>query len=209
MSIILGNDPLLLDLGYTDLSSAEKLKVDAILYAGTELIEKYCNRTFALTTYTSEKHSGDGHNELYVKNVPLVSVTSVVVRWGDTTEDDDTYTSNYFEIDVATGRISFSDFNVTGTDTLTSPGCFEIGFNNLFVTYVAGFATVPAPVQVVLADFVLRVYNDLGENEIESEKLGNYFYKTKSSSSGAGKTTGFGVGTRYDDFLRLYKLHKV
>jgi hypothetical protein len=50
-----------------------------LIQAASELIQWYCSRTFALTTYTAEKYNGTGTVMMVLNQGPVVGVSAVSV----------------------------------------------------------------------------------------------------------------------------------
>lgn len=169
MALITNTNPLLADLNYNNLSTAQKAQVDALLNVATEFIEKDCNRTFLAATYTDEEHNGVIHESIFVKNTPLNSVTNVKIICHASTESSDditTYLSTEVLFEPETGEIK-----------LRNGARFPHGFRNVKITYNGGFTTVPKPIEYLCANIVINAYApEMNAENIEKERIGDYFY---------------------------------
>lgn len=190
------SEALLSDLDYDNLSASEQAKVNALIEVGSELIEKYCNRIFAADDY-EELLDGNGFNEIYVKNPPINSITSVTI------------TSNLVEYVALTERLTIKP-NVGRVNLyLDNIGSipfshFPRGSQNIKISYNGGYAAIPAPILLVLSDFVIKAFDGIGEEgNIISEKLGQYFYKLKEDKSKIDKNI-----SQYESYLQFYKIRR-
>ena len=78
MANLISNTSAFLEvLDYNNLTTAEKALVDALITAGSEWIERYCNRIFLAAAYTDEAHDGNGWDSIFVKNPPINSLTDI------------------------------------------------------------------------------------------------------------------------------------
>lgn len=178
--LIENTDPLLHDLDYANRSAGEQAQIDALITVCSELIEKYCNRIFALTTYIEEKYNGSGENYLFIKNPPIVSITEISVVGADDLGDDATFSGTYFSYDEKTGEIQWNDNFLLNNVVSDWLGNFPCGFNNILVTYEGGFADIPAGIKYACSDAVLTGFSpEAGFGNIEFEKLGQYFYRLR------------------------------
>lgn len=168
-------DPLLDPLDYNELDTGPQTQVAALIEAATTWIEKYCNRTFRQTTYTDEAHDGNGELFIYVKNSPIITLTTVTIQEssfsGSSTSTD--FAASKFDTKLATGKIKFKP----GSFLSSGASHFTEGFQNVLIDYVGGFAQVPEPIKLVASQFVIEQFDpSLSPQGIEKEKLGNYFY---------------------------------
>ena len=142
-------DPLLATLDSTLLAS--------YLEAATEMIEGYCDRTFARATYT-ELLNGNGLHRVTLANAPIASVTSVTI--------DDSLSTGTLDIDASTGIIE-------------STKHFTKGWQNVSIVYVGGYADIPDAVQVAciqMARSLAGVSLTSKDPSLKSEKMGEYAY---------------------------------
>jgi len=174
-NLILNTSPYLQPLDYSNMSTAEKALVDALITMATEQIERYCRRTFAAADYTDEKHDGNGWRSIFVKNPPLNSLTDVDIVESDFSSDSTTttYAATKFDTKAATGEIRFKP----GSFLSSGRGVFSEGFQNIQITYNGGFASVPQGIQLACAEMVIQMFDPSEATDlIEKEKIGDYFY---------------------------------
>jgi hypothetical protein len=108
--------------------------IDSMVYAVTDFIERKCQRRFKRTTYTQEVYSGSHLNQagsrikhLILKNAPIISISALQYNagtfgspsWVDFTSED-------YTIMAEMGVVLF-------------PNGMPSGYNNIRVTYVAGY----------------------------------------------------------------------
>jgi hypothetical protein len=166
----------------------DDVKNQLFLDQASAFIEKYCDRTFASTTYTDEEYDGTQTQTLILKQWPVTSVTSVQYR-DDIYSDSDfsTLDSQYYFRDEDPGTIRRID------------GVFEEGIHNWRVTYVAGYATIPDDLQEACADIATFMENTVKAKGIDSETLSQYSVNYSKDK----KKIIDGAGIR--DILDLYK----
>lgn len=142
--------------------------ISTLISAASERIEKYCRRGIASATYTDELYDGDGRNELQLREFPLITLTSVTVIQDDDT--DSSLTVGNLRNNADEGLLRFSPA-ASGDDYIYFPR----GFQNIKITYIAGYATVPEDVQegcvLLIEDFYDRHFKTAG---VAAEKLGQY-----------------------------------
>jgi hypothetical protein len=109
----------------------------------SSVIENYCGRKFAQTTYTQTfyRESGERLDELMAYHFPLVSVTSV------------TDVTNTVVLDPSEYRVNkpFARIKPTQTKTFIT--------EEMNVIYSAGYATIPVEIQTVCKLLVEEKYN--------------------------------------------------
>jgi len=175
--------------GWPGLARLDPIEQAALLTAASRAIERYCNRTFAVTAYT-ETHSGRNLPRVWLANRPVVAVTSVTVdgqALDNTTGDAWTVTPETGELLRGGGR----------GDPRFAPW-FPWGRNNIVVAYTAGFATVPADVQLAARYLVQHMSESRkGIGPIRSETIGDYAYQLEG---------GGGWPAAVTDLLRFHVL---
>lgn len=122
-------------IGETELDNPAQIKQS--LESAEDYANKYCNRTFArydatdaAATTLEEQFSGGGTRKYFPKQAPIVSVTLVEYWDSDdwTQFDTGSYTPN-----ATSDRVTFREGQM-----------FPEGDDNLRLTYVYGYTTVPA-----------------------------------------------------------------
>ena len=180
INLIEPGDPLLANLDFNNLNTPEQAQLRALAVAATVWIEKYCNRIFRKTTYTNEAHNGTGELYILVFNPPLITLTQVTIQEsnfsGDSVLTD--FAASKFDTKLSTGKIRFKPNSFLASTT----GLFSEGFQNILIDYTGGFDSVPEPVKLVAADFIIEMFDPSEKPQgIEKEKLGNYFYSKGTS----------------------------
>lgn len=138
-------------------SAAASSPVLALLITNASaFIEQYCNRTFALTSYT-ETRNGNGGNKLFLLNGPVVSVSSVTVDGNVVPPSPNPLASGWVNDD--------SMVYIRG-------GWFACGIQNVTVQYSAGFATTPADVAQACIELVAEKFAKRNRIDKASETLG-------------------------------------
>lgn len=151
--------------------TSQDAQLSAILAGVSAMVTRMLGRNIEQETYT-EYYSGDGSSELLLRQYPVQSITSLAVDgsgyWG--------YGTNAF----ATNLVAGTDYALARSSSAEgSPGIvYRIGgvwpqparyedaylaaqpgvdIGNIKVVYVAGFATVPADIQMAVNSLVMRV----------------------------------------------------
>ena len=136
----------------------------SLINIASDFIERYCNRKFITATYTDEEYDGTGGRYLYLKNLPITSITAVKLY--DQTADELIYT--YTE---HTEFIPYLDEGM-----IYMSGGWVRGHKNFKITYVAGYAiaSVPYDLKSICARVAGYIYSAQGSAGIKSESMGNY-----------------------------------
>lgn len=136
--------------------SEHKGLFDLLIKKYSAAIESYCKRTFASTTYT-EKYDGDGEINLLLNNSPLISISSFVA-------DTQTLTAASYILHKPEAEI-----------VLINGVVFAKDFENISITYLAGYATIPEDVQLACLDLCAREFKtiDSGRIGLSSENMGS------------------------------------
>jgi len=154
------------------LASANAAYLTLLIDAAGDMAERYCKRVFTSTTYTDEVYDGDGSTLMQLDRFPVTTLTTVKV-----VETDETETScagSQFRIDGAIGEIKFKP---QATSTYVY---FPTGYQNIKVTYVAGYPTIPEAVQEAVAQICAWIHAEASATPgIESWKLGDAAVKYK------------------------------
>ena len=144
--------------------------IDTIVNSVTDFIEGYCNRRFLETTYTNEIYDGGEpnqvggfRNKIMLKQFPVSSVTTVEYMSGSYSSPVwNTLSANFWLLMAKAGYIQ------------SLAGNFARGFQNIRVTYVAGFKidftsnateidptkhTLPADITLVATQLAAKAYD--------------------------------------------------
>ena len=155
-----------------ELTGYDLLYLEDTINRATDVIDKYCNRTFKSTTYTNEYYDGTGGKYLFLKNFPITVLTSV--EYYDRISAQVTS-----ELTEDTDYIAYYDEGMLYSNGWTS------GRKNIRVTYTAGYSSADMPQAVVLACLKLcsTEISNRGREGLSSERIGNYSYTTATSKN--------------------------
>lgn len=136
--------------------------ISQLIDVASAAIRKYCNRDFTYQTY-SEYYDGRGESTLTLNQFPVQTVKQVTFYPYE--ETPTTYDTTQIIVDRRTGRIS-----------MKPPTRFPYGFQEILVTYSAGFSsTIPFDIQYACALIVKNLYIQRGTGLLASmRKLGDY-----------------------------------
>jgi hypothetical protein len=141
-----------------------------LLEAASDLIEDYCDRTFASTAYT-EKQDGNGLPFIYAKNPPSVSFTSIVITDPDNSTETILAAQFRTRSDNSRFKIEFKPNNTSSYDI------FPEGFANVTINYTGGYATVPDAVQRACVIVALNIYRQTASAKnpaFSQERMGDH-----------------------------------
>jgi hypothetical protein len=122
-------------LGFKESDTQFDTKLTMFLNAGSSWVESYCNRIFSSASYTELFH-GNRTNLLNPRQWPITAITELRIS-GDRAWSD------------ATTLVDSTDYGIT-TDAigLTYYGSLPLGYDNVRLIYVAGYATIPTDIQM-------------------------------------------------------------
>lgn len=148
----------------------------------TEMIERYCDRRFALTTYTNEEYDSTRTNQIVLRNRPVTVFTSLSTRDSSQNEDDwqDVETTLYF-VDNNSGVL---DLNYT----------FGGSWNRAKATYSAGYSVIPSDLSeacVTLAAFLTQNPTTIAQVKTKEEGSRRIEYYSANGSSSGGSSSVF------------------
>lgn len=136
-------------------SFEDDLLLVRMIDAASAAIEQYCSRQFESQSY-SEVLDGTGQRKMTLRNVPVTAVASVAVN-GRAIPARPAVTAQGFTFDQYGVRL------VGYT--------FEAGASNVEITYTAGFAAVPADVDMACCEMVALRYKMLDRLGVSSKTL--------------------------------------
>lgn len=144
---------ILLDLN--NLSTNQETALNLIISASEKRMKNYCNRGFEEETST-ETYDGNGKYYLNVDRFPITSaVADIVITIGD---DDaiDTTDDDIFKINNSIGKMYVSSG-------------FTSGFQNVSITYKAGYTSddLPDDLKAALLILIQSNYNKMQENSAD------------------------------------------
>lgn len=112
--------------GFGD-NAQDEVELERLITVAQELIESYCGRKFDEATFT-EYYNGDGTDLLFVKNYPIISVTSL--------HDDSS--GRTFGADTLIDPTGYAVIDSNRIQLFTSLFAEEV--NNVKIVYVAGYS---------------------------------------------------------------------
>lgn len=128
----------------------------------TEQVEQYCRRPFITRAFT-EYHDGNGESELALRNLPIVSVTSV-----DRIDEDGSSLASYVSSD-------FVNIARRGVLRFTDNRAFWAGRENWKVVYTAGLGAtrdvMPHNVRVAAMIGVAMAWREFDQKRQDLESL--------------------------------------
>lgn len=153
----------------------------------TEIIERYCQRRFKLTTYTDEEYDAPNTDTLVLKQRPITNVAGFQTRDSSLNEGTwDSVDSDQFFSDNDAGILELN-FGATGH------------WNRYRVTYTAGYETIPADIAEACATLAAYlVSNSDGstanvKSKVEGQRRIEYRDTAAAGSVGLIKSLGLDV----------------
>lgn len=194
-------------LGIT--SSAEDALITTMLDRTTKLIQNYVGRDLVQTTYTDVKYDGDGCKDLLLINYPIITLTSVYddydrIFGADSllVEDDGTNDGDY--IIIKKGEV-----DNPGIIRRIDGACWIEGDQNIKISYVGGYATIPTDLVQAQIDWLSFIYRNkdmrLG---IASYRLGDFSVNFKDSTSKDQMGNSLGPALPPDDVRMILDCYK-
>lgn len=168
-------------------TSGQDTLIGTLIAAGQKQVENYCNvTTFDEATYTDEVYDGNDSDTLVLKNTPITAVSAVKVRSGLADATPETLDTNTYVFEGRLlRRLSDSDlywespvgFRLNAAATVVSAAKWPAGFQNVLVTYTAGYTSFPADLQLAMYRLVDSLLARIGrDSNLQSENLGDYGY---------------------------------
>jgi uncharacterized phiE125 gp8 family phage protein len=148
--------------------------IQSMIDAAQDFIERTCGRLFEKASRT-DKFSGDGEKNAFLKHGPVNSITSITIG------DDD-------PILTAEEGTEFEIFEETGELVLLG-GVFRKATKNIVVVYDAGYLAADMPNDIVLAinELTAYYYNNSREGAgKKSERIGDYAVTFRDLNGGPG-----------------------
>jgi len=137
--------------------------IEELINSGTQYIENYCKRRFKKTTYTDELYDGEGGRFLFLKNYPIIGVTSIYWHYKNIT--DTLIDSGDYDIESEEGLVHYD-------------GLWTKGYKNIKITFEAGYDFIndgrPPELEEICKMLVATKFGKRGSAAIKSEKIGSY-----------------------------------
>ena len=128
-------------------------KITLFLAGVTKMIQNHCNRIFFLTEDIEEYIDGDGDSDdIFLKQYPVTKVTTVKSYEVEVPARVNTYDPGYV-LYANEGYLHYP-----GGWSAMLWGWSE-GHNNIYVKYSAGYATIPADVQMAAINLLTHIWN--------------------------------------------------
>lgn len=147
-------------------SNGDDALLGTLITAASSLIQGYTGRDLVSTAY-SERYNGTGTAKMFLRNYPIISVTSLSIYELNIPQAPDSNSSGFLFDDkrlYLTGNpINVLNFNSSGFSIFTM---FSVGVQNVKVVYQAGYATIPLDLQQGCNELVALRYRErtrLGE----------------------------------------------
>jgi hypothetical protein len=125
-------------------STNQDAEINAIIPKVSQLVKSFCRRTFVdYVNDSKEEIFSGGWNKLYLKEYPILSITSV--------ESSTDYGATYTEL------VEFTDYAVDmedGTIVCMNVTEFPKYTNGYKVTYTAGYESLPEDLKLAVLDLV-------------------------------------------------------
>lgn len=130
-------------------SSENDSKISSIILYVSDIIKQFCARSF-IDYYTTDKiefHGAKFNNTILLDEFPVLSITSVEYSsdGGNTLTELEEYID--YAVDYELGAITSMDSFPLGNNA-------SIDFNNIKVTYKAGYSKVPESLKIATMDLV-------------------------------------------------------
>jgi hypothetical protein len=123
------------------LASTDDILLARLITSCSDFIESWLNRTFAISDYI-EVRDGSGTNRMMFANYPVISVSSVKIR-GNAIPLSDGYSYGY--------RFDSHKLWLVGSK-------FPMNTGDVYISYSAGYATVPPAIEQVCIELVATKY---------------------------------------------------
>jgi hypothetical protein len=147
--------------GFSSLGASEQA---ALVTAGSDAVEAYCDRVFTEGTFT-DRIDGTNLPSVWLKATPISSVTSVTLDGAVLPVAD-------YSLDTVTGQLWRGPW---GPGDANHRHCWPSGVGNIVVVYVAGYATIPPLVKRATILAVKRL-SEADSGGLTMERLGDYSY---------------------------------
>lgn len=186
MAIIQISDIELLP-GVSTIASDDIPTYEMLIISVQDLANSICYRTLEETTHISEKHDGDGTDELYLDNYPIRSIEEV--KYGSVfggSERSEIVTGDYL-VDSDIGRLTFGFNSIEGINQVFS------------VRYTAGWTSAdpsdgssnaPDDLKLILSEEVqTRFVSQFIDSNLKSTKMGDAKVEMFSNSDKGGTSS--------------------
>jgi uncharacterized phiE125 gp8 family phage protein len=134
----------------------QDVRLELLINAASEKIERYTNRILVSQGTIAELQHGRRENILLLKQWPIIAISAVSV--------------DYTAVHTAPANVlAASDYAISDdlNSVLLINQTFPVGFNNIKITYTAGYVTVPSDLELAclwLVEwyYLMRTRGDMG-----------------------------------------------
>jgi len=147
---------------YINVQNVNAVLLARLVTSASEFIEAYLSRRILLSTFTDVR-DGNGHDQLMMINIPVVSVLSVLVGSVQIPEAPAPEPGGA----INPPGYSWDDMSVY----LGGGAVFAKGRRNVVITYESGFSVVPAAIQQATIDLVVRKYGERTREGVDTKTV--------------------------------------
>jgi len=149
------------------LSNVTSSLITVLIEAAGNIIENHLD-TPVDSAERTQAYNGNGLRQLALRAIPITALGDIVIK--DFAGTSTTFAGSNFDFDPVQGRISFKPESTANFDR------FDAGFQNITVTYTAGFTSgnIPEAIQEATVQIVTRLYVPTAPNNphIAQTRLG-------------------------------------
>jgi hypothetical protein len=160
--------------------------IESWINESSAVIEDYTGRKFAVQSVTGEIQDGDGSRFLYPKYYPITQLstetTPSTAQKLAALQYRDTPTSTWTNVE---DEINYIFLNTNKPFIELYRKTFDVGVENIKISYKAGFSTVPSDIKKVCVEMVQMWYNEykgggdaLGKSTSSQTSMGGNFNVT-------------------------------
>ncbi len=157
-------------LGIASTETFDDTKLDALIRAASVQVASECQRKFDLVNHV-ELYDGDGTPSLMLRHTPVVAVNGVTIEGQSIPVE---------EISIGSGWVRFEDTGDYNPRLRSSARVFPRGVRNIQVDYQAGYALIPADINLACQMQCAFLYTQMAKQGLVSE-----------GNSNAGVTTAY------------------
>lgn len=142
--------------------------ISELISGHSAFVENYCSRSFAASSYLSEKFSleSDLVSKIKTKHYPIISVASLI-------DNGATIPVTDYQVDKETGIIELKEAAITQS---IYGRYFSKGVGKVVISYRAGYETIPKDLEISVARQVAKIYSLKDHDGMKSEKMGSYSF---------------------------------
>ena len=155
--------------------SSEDGRITAIIEGVSDLVSRYTHRDFEFNAYDEAFDIWDYDIDVVkVRNFPIVSVVGL-------TDDGNLIASSKYKIYKREGVIALKERTYI-SQYYRRDHFFTKGYQTVEVSYWGGHEIIPDSLQLAVKMASNRLYNEIGSEDMLSEKIGAYQYTKKTMS---------------------------